>query len=1469
MDFLSTIASVISYHAWDPIRRHSGYLISYKRNINKLVTKFDELDALRKDVQREVDAAILERLEDVKNVVQTWLMKVDRMEKEVKGIKEKASVISNKHFLHIGLHYKLGKEADNNIKTTDALLEDRNKFGRVSHKRPPPRTTDSLLYNEDFVIFDSRKSCVKKILEALKNETVHSIGLCGKAGVGKMMLVKDIAKQAKDQRLFGEAVMVTVSQNIDLKRIQTIMAESLGLHLSEVSEEVRAVKLAERLATTQNKILVILDDLWEALDLSKVGIQLSQMAATCKVVITTRNKDICEIMNCEEIVELETLSDDESWRLFTSRAGDAVKSPTMMELAQNIVKECAGLPLALVVLGTALKGKKLEIWKTVLMQLKRSMDVGLQGMSKQVFQSIKLSFDFLESEEAKSCFLHCCLYTEDYDIPKEELMHLMVGGGILIDDETLNDARGRVDLLLNQLKARGLLLQGSYENRVRIRDVVRDVAIQIGVVADHAFYVRAGQGLKEWPRTVESEMRNCRRLSLMRNDIEDLCPDPMQYPKLEMLILRGNEMLSNISETFFLHIGSLMVLDLSSTGIVSLPKSVSCLTNLRVLNLGFCDCLEDISHINGLKRLEILILDGCRMFIDPPKGVGWTQNLRFVNLNHSMNDYFSEELTRFHRLEQLFMDKFEGSFRELIINLRYLTHLFINEVVDLDDPLSHELGLPSSWPDRLVKFSLSFLKGQPWRHWYDSRRALKLMGSKPLAVWVKRLLKTTIQLALVEFQETELISIDWLSLSSLEYLEVGNWPNLTKLLGDELLMHEQIPLSQLKNMIIKNCPRLTNLIPSSLCQRSMQKLEYLDIDDCPMVLELFPCDQGAHNITELLPGLRTLFLRGLQSLQNVLQPFQCLPNLKNLFINDCGVTYVVSSEMETVVILADPFPALEDLDIRNCQEMNEMISPPTSLQAPCFFQRLRKLQIWSYLILQDLPQLTAFHHPTTPAMERLHLTCYEIEGCPKLQEPLEGLQSLQNVLQPLQCLQRLQIILQSLQSLNLRGIQTPQNVVQPFIHLPNLKNLFINDCGMRYVVSSEMETVAILADPFPALEDLNIRNCQEMSEMISPPTSLQAPCFFQRLRKLQIWSCPRLTHLFSYKQAISMQHLSSLHIYKCAKLEAVVISKEMEEEASSSTHVVDHESYNRPFPNLRELILRDLPQLTVFHHPTAPPMERLQLTSYEIEGCPKLQEPLEGLQSLQDVLQPLQCLQSLQNVLQSLQSLYLIGLQRLQNVLQPFQCLPNLKKLSIHDCGVRYVVSSKMETVAILADPFPALEDLNIRNCQEMNEMIFPPTSLQAPCFFQRLRELRIQYCPRLKHLFTYEQAICMQHLEGLYIRCCDVLEAVVISTENKEEASSSIHVANHESYNSPFPNLRDLILVNLPQLTAFHHPTAPLVEWLHLTSYEIEGCPKLQEPLEERIRSLRMEEEEDKGEEDEGEEEEAGDLEPDWYLEG
>ncbi|KAH7662122.1 RNI-like protein [Dioscorea alata] len=224
-------------------------------------------------------------------------------------------------------------------------------------------------------------------------------------------------------------------------------------------------------------------------------------------------------------------------------------------------------------------------------------------------------------------------------------------------------------------------------------------------------------------------------------------------------------------------------------------------------------------------------------------------------------------------------------------------------------------------------------------------------------------------------------------------------------------------------------------------------------------------------------------------------------------------------------------------------------------------------------------------------------------------------------------------------------------------------------------------------------------------------------------------------------------------------------------------------------------------------------------------------------------------------LLPSLKILELYGLHNLsQGVLQLSQCLPNLKDLKIHDCGVKCVLSfSFSREIEALPDPLPTLAKLHIENCPEMIEIIFvtdapnaPNASLQAQCCFQGLMHLTIESYRRLSHLFSYKQAISMQHLSRLYIRHYAALGTVVISKENEEEASASTstsattttsaststHVVHHESYNSLFPNLRQLTLYDLPQLTAFHCPAALPIDWLFLQHCCIEKCPNLQDPL-------------------------------------
>ncbi|XP_077227091.1 putative disease resistance protein At4g14610 [Tasmannia lanceolata] len=158
----------------------------------------------------------------------------------------------------------------------------------------------------EFEAFESTESAMDQVNKALKDERINIIGVYGMGGVGKTTLVEHIEKQAKSsETLYDKVVKVTMSQNQDLKRIQGELAEKLGIPLAEENVEVRASWLLDRLK--QEKILLILDYLWDRLDLALTGIP----------------------------------------------CGGDVKTGELQSLAREVAQECKDLPLALITVARA------------------------------------------------------------------------------------------------------------------------------------------------------------------------------------------------------------------------------------------------------------------------------------------------------------------------------------------------------------------------------------------------------------------------------------------------------------------------------------------------------------------------------------------------------------------------------------------------------------------------------------------------------------------------------------------------------------------------------------------------------------------------------------------------------------------------------------------------------------------------------------------------------------------------------------------------------------------------------------------------------------------------------------------------------------------------------------------------------------------------------------------------------------
>ncbi|XP_031276688.1 putative disease resistance protein At5g05400 [Pistacia vera] len=211
---VGSIAENIFNRLFDAAGRQLGYLFHYNDNIEALRKQTQKLAGIRDRVQGQIEAA--ERnLEIIETDVQSWMAEVDKISAEAAKFLED-EVNANKRCLsgwciNPRSRYRFSKEANKKNLAISQLQKD-GKFEKVSRPAPPPGIISS---SEVFSgTFESRKSIMKQILEALRDDNVSIIGVCGMGGVGKTTLVTEIGKQAKADKRYDVVVMTTVSQTV-------------------------------------------------------------------------------------------------------------------------------------------------------------------------------------------------------------------------------------------------------------------------------------------------------------------------------------------------------------------------------------------------------------------------------------------------------------------------------------------------------------------------------------------------------------------------------------------------------------------------------------------------------------------------------------------------------------------------------------------------------------------------------------------------------------------------------------------------------------------------------------------------------------------------------------------------------------------------------------------------------------------------------------------------------------------------------------------------------------------------------------------------------------------------------------------------------------------------------------------------------------------------------------------------------
>ncbi|KAK7392890.1 hypothetical protein VNO78_21340 [Psophocarpus tetragonolobus] len=560
-------------------------------------------------------------------------------------------------------------------------------------------------------------------------------------------------KVAADQLNFGLAIKKNDTRVMYLKE-PTYSCVNPSNVIGREQDKKKIIELLKKDGHNKSLSVVPIErDLWgELRDILDVGVEGS------KVLVTTRIDTIASMMQPEpsHCYSLPGLSPKDSFSIFVKCAfeeGKEKKHPQLLEIGEEIVRKCKGIPLAVKTLGSSLFSKFDEgEWKSV----RDSAIWNLQQKERDIMPILQFSYDRLPSY-LKPCFGCLSLFPEDFYI---QSFYVSVMWDALCflqsprESETVNGVGNRY---LRELLSRSFLtdfIDLDLYCFFKLHDLVRD----------HATYIAKGLRTIIFPKEATNEA--------FLNRLVSTC----KY---------------------------LTILDLSRSKYENLPRSIGNLKFLRYLCLLYSANLKSLpDSLCKLQSLQTLNLYGCIELQKLPKGIRALISLRhlLITTRQADVDFPEKEIAnmtletlqfcRCDNLEELFKGVQHFNLKSLLFSkceslrkfsfhvLRSLESLAITECSMLD--LS--LGLGNQIP-------LSCLK---------LLHLCSLPQLVTLPMWLQRSSNTLNTLVIIDCFNLEHLP-EWLStMTSLRQLRIVFCPKLLTLPD----------CFNLERLTIRDCPVL-------------------------------------------------------------------------------------------------------------------------------------------------------------------------------------------------------------------------------------------------------------------------------------------------------------------------------------------------------------------------------------------------------------------------------------------------------------------------------------------------------------------------------------------------------------------------------------------------------------------------------------------------------------------------------------
>ncbi|KAG4127704.1 hypothetical protein ERO13_D10G231300v2 [Gossypium hirsutum] len=1136
---VSIVAKAVEYTI-SPIKNHVKYLSNHQQYVETLKDQAERLKHARDRVQHSVDAA-KRNGEAIEDDVGKWLSAVDKkILEQVEKVTQDEEKAKKKCFIglcpNFRTRYKLSLKAEEEAKAVADLLEHGN-FERVSYRAAPQGIVVAPL--KGYEEFESRMWILNRIMEALKDDSVSVVGVHGTGGIGKTTLVKEIARKVKD-KLFDSVVIATVTQAIDIEKIQNQIADFLGLKFEEQCMVGKAFRLRERLKK-EERVLVVLDDIWGKVDIEEVGIPLGDEHKGCKLLLTSRELTVLSNgMDAQKNFSIEFLNEKEAWDLFKKMAGGCDESCDLKPIAMEVAKKCAGLPIAIATVAGTLRNKRLFEWKNALRELERPSSSNFTGIA-MAYSAIELSFNYLESEEVKLTFLLCSVIGHNGLV--EDLVRYTLGLGLFGGVHTMEEARNKVLTVVANLKASALLLDSYNDKLFDIHDVVWDAAIIIANLPKEmecsglSFFHMAYDGAVKIPLNFFKQTEGLKALDLVGMQFPSLLESIIHLADLRMLCLKEC-VVDDI--TILGELKSLQVLNLSLSGMKELPKEMAQLTQLRLLDLRGCRELKIIppNVLSGLSKLEEIYMSGS--FVEWEKG-GVVENERKNASLDELNNLPCLTTLYVHILDVQMIPKHR--FVETLDRFRiFVGNYGMHDCCDnyefskaLKLKLYTNIDLDNGMKKLLIKTEDLCLEG--------------LEGVKNVLVELNngKDLPNLKRLYVKNGRHVQYIKTNKIGFSELCFITLENLPQLVSFCSPDercstkplLLFNKQTChwVTNLRSLIIRGCGKLEHLLSPSLV-RSLVLLQCFVIEDCNCLRDIILTEEIEEERKDVIrfPRLNSLRIVGLTNLiffssgnHNIEFPlFEELCCSNRLWIERCPklIEFISQNSNQSgmhALFSEKVIPKLEELELLNFGDMDQF--------PPDLFQHIKVLAVRGGSPFSLFPFVRRFYN-----LKRLEVSTFDFKHVVPYKGDAGTLPRIRNL--NLAC------------AINLKHIW--RNILS---NLQTLTVQYCNDWINIRVFSSSLQNLTIL----------NVSRCEMMTNLVTPSVLKN----LVQLTTMIVAGCTKMTEIVGNEgdchQTIVVRKLKCLQLCNLQSLTSFC-----------------PRYYNFEFPCLEELVVEGCPRLKIF-----------------------------------------------------------------------------------------------------------------------------------------------------------------------------------------------------------------------------------------------------------------------------------------------